>query len=130
MAAAGEARSKGVDDAILLNAHGRVCEATSSNIIWLKDDIVFVPPLNEGQVNGTLQKILCTLLRAEGWEVSEKPAFIEDLLDADELFLTNAIRGIQWVRKFENKVFGYEKTLYFYGLMEDLLERLTVKEEF
>ena len=73
VAAAREARAKGVDDAIVLNTHGRVCEATGSNVIWLEGDIVFVPPSFDGQINGTLQKLLCSLLRAEGWEVRAPP---------------------------------------------------------
>ncbi len=125
VAAAREARAKGVDDLIVLNAHGRVCEATGSNIIWLKNDIVFVPPRFDGQINGTLQKLLCSLLRAEGWEVREKPTSLDDLRSAEELLLTNAIRGIRWVRKFEGKVFGHEKGLHFnYILGKHLAEKL------
>ncbi|MBC7774979.1 MAG: aminotransferase class IV family protein [Phycisphaerae bacterium] len=126
VAAAREARAKGVDDVIVLNAPGRVCEATGSNIIWLEGDIVFVPSSFDGQINGTLLKLLCTLLRAEGWEVREKPTLVDDLLGADEVLLTNAIRGIRWVRKFEGKVFGHEKSLHFnYLLVKHLKEKLT-----
>ena len=125
VAAAREARAKGVDDVIVLNAHGRVCEATGSNVIWLEGDIVFVPPSFDGQINGTLTKLLCTLLRAEGWEVREKPTLVEDLLGADEVLLTNAVRGIRWVRKFEGAVFGHEKGLQFnYILGKHLAEKI------
>ncbi len=117
VAAAKEARAKGLDDAILLNAHGRVCEATGSNVIWLEGDIVFVPPSFDGQIKGTLEKLLCSLLRAEGWEVREKPALVEDILGADELFLTNAIRGISWVRKFEGAEYGCTGSKYFNDLL-------------
>ncbi|MFN0036610.1 MAG: aminotransferase class IV [Saprospiraceae bacterium] len=128
VAAAREARAKGADDAIVLNAHGRVCEATGSNVIWLVGDIVFVPPLFDGQIKGTLQKLLCSLLRAEGWEVREKPASADDLLGADELLLTNAIWGIRWVRKFEGKVFGCQKAKHFnYLLARHLETRLAEK---
>jgi len=125
VAAAMEARAKGVDDLIVLNSHGRVCEATGSNVIWLLGDIVFVPPRFDGQINGTLQNLLCGLLRAEGWEVREKPTSVEDILGAEEVLLTNAIRGIRWVRKFEGKVFGHEKGLHFnYILGKHLSEKL------
>jgi len=128
VAAAREARAKAADDAILLNAHGRVCEATGSNVIWLVGDIVFVPPPFDGQINGTFQKMLCTLLRAEGWEIREKPCFVEDLLGADELLLTNAVRGIRWVRKFEGAEYGCEKSRHFnYLTVKHLEEKLTEK---
>ncbi|MFN0213417.1 MAG: aminotransferase class IV [Saprospiraceae bacterium] len=122
VAAAREAHAKSVDDAILLNAQGRVCEATGSNIIWLAGSQVFVPPPFDGQINGTFQKLLCALLRAEGWEVLEKPAFVEDLLGAEELLLTNAIRGIRWVRKFEGAEYGFKLAQGFNNIMEKHLE--------
>lgn len=128
VAAAREARAKGADDAIVLNTHGRVCEATGSNVIWLVGDIVFVPPHFDGQIKGTLSELLCTLLRKDGWEVREKPALVDDILGADELLLTNSIRGIRWVHKFEGKVFGHEKGLHFFHLLgEHLREKLAQK---
>lgn len=123
VAAAREARAKGVDDAILLNAHGHVCEATGSNIIWLEGDTVFLPSLSDGQVNGTFQKMLCTLLQSEGWSVQEKQASVQDLRSADELFLTNAVRGIRWVRKFEGAEYQNEKAKHFNYLTVRHLEQ-------
>ena len=117
VAAAREARAKGMDDALVLNTHGRVCEATASNIFWIKGDIVFVPPSFDGQINGTLQKLLYTLLQEEGWRVREKPTLVEDILGADEVFLTNAIRGIRWVRKFEGTVYDCALSSQFNDLL-------------
>jgi branched-chain amino acid aminotransferase len=128
VAAAREARAKGVDDVIVLNTHGRVCEATGSNIFWTKGDIVFVPPTFDGQINGTLQNLLCTLLLEEGWEVREKPTSVEDILGADEVFLTNAIRGIRWVRKFEGTEYGHTRSSQFnYLLVKHLAAKLAQK---
>lgn len=130
VSAAMEARAKGVDDAIVLNAHGRVCEATGSNVIWLERDTVFVPPPFDGQINGTLQKLLCALLKGEGIEVREKPCYAEDLKKADEVLLTNAIRGIRWVRNFEGKVYGSEKARHFNYLLEKhLKQKLAEKKD-
>lgn len=128
VAAAKEARAKGADDAIILNSHGRVCEATGSNVIWLEGDIVFVPPSFDGQINGTLQKLLCGVLRAEGWEVREKPALVEVLKGADELMLTNAVRGLRWVRKFEGAEYRSDRARLFFDLLaKHLAEKLTKK---
>jgi branched-chain amino acid aminotransferase len=123
VAAAREARAKAADDAIVLNAHGRVCEAAGSNVIWVKGDTVFVPPPFDGQINGTFQKLLCALLRQDGWEVREKPCWPDDLKEADEVFLTNAVRGIRWVRKFEGAEYSCVKSRHFNYLMEKYLEK-------
>ena len=126
--AAKEARAKGMDDALLLNAHGRICEATGSNVIWIKENMVFVPKANDGQIKGTLQQLLCGLIQEEGWSLQEKPAHLEDMIEADELLLTNAIRGIRWVRKLEERVYTHEKSLHInYLLMKHLDEKLPVK---
>lgn len=122
VAAAREARAKNADDAIVLNAHGRVCEATGSNVIWLVGDIVFVPPPFDGQINGTFQKMLCTLLHTEGWELREKPCYVEDISGADEVLLTNAVKGIRWVRKFEGTEYGCKKAKHFNYLTVKHLE--------
>lgn len=128
VAAAREALARGMDDVILLNAHERVSETSNSNIMWLNGEIVFIPHSFEGQIKGTLLNILCNLLRKEGWEVREKPAFVEDLLGADELLLTNAIGGIRWVRKLDGTVYKHEKGLQFSNLLANhLLAKLAEK---
>lgn len=128
VAAAREARAKGVDDVIVLNAHGRICEATGSNVIWIKGDTVFVPSAFDGQINGTFQKLLCGLLEVEGWEVRETAAYPDDLHAADELFLTNAVRGIRAVRKFEGTEYGCERVRHFNNLMvKHLHQKLSEK---
>jgi len=122
VAAAREARMKGQDDGLLLNSLGNISEATSSNVFWIKNGEVFTPAPGEGQVKGTLQGMLSTILRTKGWKLHEKCASPEELLDADELFLTNAIRGIGWVREFENVPYGYSITKHFHQLLNQDLE--------
>ena len=128
--AAKEARAKGMDDAILLNAHGRICEATGSNVIWIKDNLVFAPQASDGQIKGTLQQLLCGLIEEDGWHIQEKPAYLEDILEADELLLTNAIRGIRWVRKFGERVYANEKCLQLNDLLlKHLAERISSRHK-
>lgn len=110
VAAAREARANGWDDGLLLNVYERVCEATSSNVFWFEGDALCTTPLTDGCVTGTLRKLLL-LLRAEaGLPVQEKPITFATLLTAGEVFLTNAVQGIRWVRKIEGKVFDHRKT--------------------
>lgn len=71
--AAMEARAKEADDVIVLNERGQICEASSSNVLWIKGDSVFAPPPSDGQVTGTFQKILSGVLQTEGIQIAEKP---------------------------------------------------------
>ena len=108
--AAQEAHTAGWDEAILLNMHDRVCETTGSNLFWLEDSVFCTPPLSEGCVTGTLRSLLLALMPGWGYDVQEKAATFARLLQADELFLTNAVRGIQWVRECHEKKFNSLKT--------------------
>lgn len=123
VAAAMEARAKGVDDVIVLNERGQICEASNSNILWIKGETVYAPSPTDGQVSGTFQKILSGVLQAEGIQIVEKPTTFAELLEADEVFLTNAVQGIRWVRLLEEKVLICYKTKYFNKLAVKHLER-------
>lgn len=113
VAAAMEARAKGVDDVIVLNERGQICETSNSNIFWIKGETVYAPSPTDGQVSGTFQKILSGVLRSEGIQMVEKPTTFAELLEAEEVFLTNAIQGIRWVRLLEGKDMDCHKTKYF-----------------
>jgi branched-chain amino acid aminotransferase len=110
IAAAREAHGRGWDDGIVLNAYDRISESTTSNVFWFEGDVLYTPPLSDGCVTGTLRKLLLLLRAEDGLPVREKPATFATVLDADELFLTNAVRGIRWVRKLEGKVYDHTKT--------------------
>lgn len=117
VAAALEAHEKGWDDALILNAYDRVCEATSSNVFWFENNTLCTPPLADGCVTGVLRDLLLSLTLAAGCRVQEKSATFARLLEADEVFLTNAVRGIRWVRKMEEKAFEWQKTRDIFNLM-------------
>lgn len=117
VAAAREAQERGWGEGILLNASGRICEATSSNVFWFENGCLYTPPLSDGCVTGVLRDLLLALTKAAGSPICEKTAVFDDILAADEVFLTNAVRGIRWVRYCEGKVFGNAETRKLHELM-------------
>lgn len=102
-------KEQGVDDAILLNHHGRVAECTSSNIFLIFGNEIITPPLSEGGLNGVMRRHLLYTLPQQGYTVKEQPIELDTLEKANEIFTTNAL-GIKWVRKVVGveKVFGNE----------------------
>lgn len=115
--AAQEAQERGWDDAVLLNAYDHVCETTSSNIFWFEGEALCTPPLADGCVTGVMRDLLLTLTKTSGYKVVEKTIHMEGLLAAQEVFLTNAVRGIRWVRSCEGKVFSSTETRKLHELM-------------
>lgn len=99
------ATEKGWDDAIILNEHGCICEATSSNLFMVKNETVYTPALSEGCVSGVMREHILEQLRNADYSVEESVITIDQLLDADAVFLTNAIRGVMPVEAIEGKAF-------------------------
>ncbi|MCC7504483.1 MAG: aminotransferase class IV [Saprospiraceae bacterium] len=110
VAAAREARGKGWDDGLLLNAFDRIAEATSSNLFWKESAEWYTPPLSEGCVAGTMRAHVAQLIRATGATLLEKPLLPDHLVRAQEIFLTNAIQGIVPVRIFAGNTPGSESS--------------------
>ncbi|HUQ64975.1 MAG TPA: aminotransferase class IV [Flavitalea sp.] len=94
------------DDSIILNTNGRVCDSTIANVFYIKDGTIFTPPLTEGCVAGIMRNHLLLQLPQQGYSVVEKETSVDDLLDADEMFLTNAVSGLRWVGEFKSKKYG------------------------
>ena len=106
---AGEyAKQKHLDDCLILNERKNICDSGIANIFILKDHVLFTPALSEGCVNGVMRKWLMDYFEGEGPEVKEGIVTIDDVGNADEVFLTNALRGILWVKKFRNVNYGNE----------------------
>ena len=106
--AAKHAKEKGWDDALVLNQHRRVIESTIANIFWIKDNVIYTPPISEGCIAGVMRRHLLIELPRNGFKVSESILTDKILADADEVFITNAIRKIKWVKRIEKNQFANE----------------------
>ena len=106
------------NDALVLNAFGRVADSTIANIWWQEGNRLFTPPLNEGPVAGTVRRRLLERLPQFGWSANEMPAEQERLMNADALFLTNAMFGLRWVGDFNGKQFGPGAAAQIFQLLQ------------
>jgi aminodeoxychorismate lyase len=96
------AKEQQLNDAILLNPYDRVADATIANVFIVKDGQIKTPALTEGPVNGVMRRHLLQLFRKENIPVEEGALTIDELMEASEIFLTNAIHGIRWVKQLGN----------------------------
>ncbi len=86
-----EAIERGLLEAIMLNLDGFVSECTGDNIFVVKDGAIFTPPSDAGILEGiTREFVMGTVAPACGYRVEEKMMRIEDVLAADEVFLTGS----------------------------------------
>jgi branched-chain amino acid aminotransferase len=121
-----EARRAGADDAVLLNSAGRVTEATTANVFWVRGGEVRTPSLDQGILAGITRTLLVWALRREGAAVVEGSFGPEELLAADEVFLTGTIRGVSPVVRIDGRPVGAgvpgPTTLRLADLYERLLD--------
>lgn len=105
------AEENGYQNAILINEKKNLVEANNANLFLVKGNEVFTPPLSEGCLNGILRKqIIAIVKKMEGAELIERPIAPIELLQADEVFLTNSIFDIQSVSKYRKKQYTQKIT--------------------
>ncbi len=90
--AARQAKENKWNDALIANTAGNIIESTLANIFWIKDKTVYTPPLADGCVAGVMRRRILETI-----SVKEKSLTMTELLQADEVFLTNAIKRMRWV---------------------------------
>ncbi|MEC5142255.1 aminotransferase class IV [Chitinophaga sp. 212800010-3] len=111
------AKQHHLNEVVLLNPYGRVADSTIANVFAVHNKTLYTPPLSEGGVCGVMRK---HLLKAElPFKVIEKPLEIEDLENADEIFLTNAIYGIRWVGRFRDSSYGNATAAILHELLHE-----------
>ena len=110
------------NDCLVLNEHDRIADATIANVFMIKDGRIFTPPLSEACVEGVMRRYLLETLNVDPGNyqgvmpnIEERAITIEDLLSADEVFLTNAIKGIRWVKQLQDKTYTHSRTLKIYN---------------
>lgn len=99
------ARENNADEAILLNAHNRVCETSVANLFFVENGKIFTPSLTEGCVAGIMRQWLLEKLPQANFFVEETECSLSRLMNADEVFITNAVRWIQPLASIGNKNF-------------------------
>ena len=99
-----------LNDAIILNEHNHICDSTLANIFIVKNKKIYSPALTEGCIAGVMRNFVIQSLRNTDWSVTECVITPEFLYDADEVFLTNAIRTIRWVAGIDNHSYGFSIT--------------------
>ena len=106
-------KQNGLDDAMILNQHGFLCESISSNVFVVYDKQIYTPALSEGCIAGVMRGVVMDLAKSNSISIIEAQINPEILKEAEEVFVTNAVGGIRWVM-------GYGKKRYFNEVSKNL----------
>jgi branched-chain amino acid aminotransferase len=94
------ARERGAEDALLVTPHGRVLEAPTSSIFWVKEGTVLTPPLDEHILASITRRIVI-----EETGAAERACTLHELLEANEVFLASTVREVHPVASIDEHRF-------------------------
>ena len=101
-----EALKNGYDEAIMLNYSGKVAEGSAENIFIVKNGMIKTPPLDADILNGITRDSVIQLIRSDGIKLIEKNITVNELLKADEVFMTGTAAEVKSVTKIDRTSIG------------------------
>lgn len=117
------ARNQQCDDAMILNDQENIIETTSSNLFIVKGQKIITPGLDEGCIPGVLRRNLLKIIENKTeYQLIRGNIKLKDVIEADEVFLTNVISGIRWV-------VGVREKRYYHHVAAHLNELLNMQCE-
>lgn len=102
-----------LDDCLLVNDQGQIIETINSNIFIVKNGTISTPPITEGCVDGIMRKQILNLAQQNKILLFEQSITVNSLMNADEVFITNAIKGVEWIGQFKNKFYTNRMAVFF-----------------
>lgn len=101
-----EALSAGVDEGIFLNYNDDIAEGTVSNVFIVKNKVLATPALEDGILPGITRTIVMKLAKELSLKIEERSIKKEEVLNADECFLTNSLMEVMPVTSVNFKKIG------------------------
>jgi branched-chain amino acid aminotransferase len=103
------ARAAGCDEAILLNEHGYLAEGSTTNIFLVCNRELITPSLESGVLPGITREAVLEMAQASNIKTLERQVELEELIEAEEAFVTNSILEVMPLTMFEGKPIGTGK---------------------
>ncbi len=101
-----EAHARDFDEAVMLNERGEIVSASMANIFWAKDGTIHTPALSTGALAGVTRDFVIKLAAQHFVPLIEGVYDMQDLREADEIFLTSAGLGVAIVSAFEFRTYS------------------------
>jgi branched-chain amino acid aminotransferase len=102
-----EALDAGLFEAIMLNTDGFVAECTGDNIFMVQGGVIHTPPVTAGILRGITRRFVIDQLAGRaGCAVQERPLRLEEVLAADEVFLTGTAAEVIGVSHIDKRPIG------------------------
>ncbi len=97
-----EAKKKNVEEMVVLNTNGNICEGSYQNIFHIKNKIIYTPTSEEGCIHGAFREYFINFCQRKNIPLRVEPISLEQYHHADEVFFTSALRGISASNSIES----------------------------
>ena len=108
---------RSLDDCLIQNDRGNIIESSAGNLFIVSNGVLYTPSLGDGCIGGVMRMQIINLALENGIKVYECSLNPQNLLAADELFFTNASRGVQWVSAYRTKRYAHRMALQLVDLL-------------
>ncbi len=120
-----EARQRGADEALMLNAQANIAEASVANVFVVRGEQAFTPPTTDGALDGITRGVVLALARRLGLSAQERSLGRLDMFSADEAFLTGTGAGLVRVRSLDGEAIGGERAAGVFERLASAYDALT-----
>ena len=101
-----EAKIRGGDEALIVDAHGNVVEGATSNVFVVREGLVATPPEEAGILAGITRACIVQAAKDLGIPCEERALPVAEIFDADEVFITSTIRELLSVAHVDDRPIG------------------------
>ncbi|UCG47289.1 MAG: aminotransferase class IV [Phycisphaerales bacterium] len=115
-------------EALWFTTDNRLAEGCISNVFLVRDSVLYTPPIATPVLAGVARKAVCQLSLQNSIELVEKDLYISNVLDADEIFLTNVIMQIMPIVQVEKHTVGDGKVGPVTGRLQKSFDELIQRE--
>ncbi len=98
-----QAHEQGAYEALMLNPKGEVCEGSMSNVFVVTDATIATPPISAGILEGITRELVVSIAREGGFYLEERILLPDELLGADEVFITASSRQVVPIVKVDEQ---------------------------
>lgn len=121
------AKENELHDVLIQNYRGGIIESTTSNLFLVSNGVLYTPGIEDGPIAGVMRMQVINLALEHKIKIYECTINPQNLLAADELFLTNSIQGIQWVGSYRTKRYFNDMAHRLTALLNEEATKLTGK---
>ena len=117
------AEKVGAQECFMFNLKGTLAEAINSNVFLVSGDTIVTPALTNGGVNGVMRRYLISQLE-KSHRIVQADVLMKDIDEADEIFVTNAVRGVQSIAVVGSVVYSDQVTREIFRKVNESVRKI------